>query len=115
MPDLLDLLGWSDAVEWVPIYKWYGDLASMIQDDLCRDCGCKSGYNQGGAGQPQGSSYMVCDDCAKLDECLTRKHDRGPEWHVSYWGDPHRADEHDALITAQARRRARYRAKHLPE
>lgn len=55
--------------DWVPIYKIFGDLASMIRDDLCRDCGAKSGYNQGGAGGPIHGSYMICDDCAGLDSC----------------------------------------------
>lgn len=114
MPDLLDLLeDWAPpADEWVPLYKPHGiTLASVIVGDRCRDCGSKSGYNQGGSRQDVGI-YMVCDDCAQLDACLTREHDRGPEWHVSHWGDVHRADEHGALMAAQARRRARYRAKH---
>lgn len=82
MTDLLDLLeDWTAATEWSPIYKVYGDLASMIQDDLCRDCGAKSGYNQGGAGAPRGTSYMVCDECAKIDGCYVREHEPVIERH----------------------------------
>lgn len=127
MPDLLDLLeGWTAEVEWAPLYacrppfehngmtfactkaEW---SAWVRENHLCRDCGTASHLNAGGA-SPGAGSFLVCDDCAKLDDCLTRKHDRGPEWHVSHWGELHRADEHDALVAAQSRRRARYRAKH---
>lgn len=72
----------------------------------CRDCGRRCAMNQGGAGE--GHGFRVCDDCAQLDGCLTRKHDRGPDWHVSHWGDSHPAADHDRLVKAQAKRRAAY-------
>lgn len=111
MADLLDLLDdWTDAPAWVPLYRPSRvTLASLTVDDRCRDCGCRSGFNQGGAGADIGV-FMVCDDCAKIDDC--RPAQRGAEWHASHWGEVHPAVEHDALVAAQARRRARYRAKH---
>lgn len=73
---LFDLDDFEETrVEWTPIYKVYGDLASMIQPDLCRDCGAKSGYNQGGAGNPRGTSFMICDECARIDGCQVIEHD----------------------------------------
>lgn len=111
MSDLLDLLGdWEDSPEWEPIVnRWdQPDLARLVGAFvLCRDCGAKANYNQGGAGGE--GTYMVCDPCAQLDACTTRKHDCGPEWHVSHWGEVHRADEHESLARAQAKRRAAYR------
>ncbi|MFF2631984.1 hypothetical protein ACFVR6_03785 [Microbacterium sp. NPDC058021] len=98
--------------EWEPIYcRWdQPQLVRLVNADvICRDCGRKAGYNQGGADRT--GSFMVCDDCASLDRCLTRQHDRGPGWHVSHWGESHRADEHDALVAKQAKRRAAYLAR----
>lgn len=132
MTDLLDLLDlledWTDAAEWVPLYipdppfarkGWDYDCsraewdAWMKRTHLCRDCGTFAGFNQGGSSPAPGlGSYMVCDGCAELDRCLTRQHDRGPEWHVSHWGTCHRVEEHDQLALDQERRRARYRKKH---
>jgi hypothetical protein len=112
MPDLLDLLDyWSDAPEWQPVYKLWGmdPLTRAVVRELCRDCGRKAGYNQGGSDHV--GIFMVCDDCASLDRCTTRQHNRGADWHVSHWGDSHRADEHDELVRAQAKRRARYLSK----
>lgn len=83
--------------------------ASFLKAARCRDCGRSCAMNQGGA--RDGRSFRVCDDCASLDGCLTREHDRGPEWHVSHWGESHRADEHDRLALAQEKRRATYLRK----
>jgi hypothetical protein len=117
MADLLDALAdvWTDAPEWVPVYKrWDMDpLVRALTEERCRDCGRKAGHNQGGSDHT--GIFMVCDDCATLDACLIRKHDRGPEWHVSHWGDMHRADEHDELARAQAKRRRAYLARQSPE
>lgn len=85
------------------------EWSAYVSRGLCRDCGVKCSYNQGGASS--GGLYQVCDDCAQLDGCLTRQHDRGPEWHVSHWGMLHRAEEHEARRDAQAKRRARYLAR----
>ena len=113
MPDLLDSLAglWDDTPQWTPVYKRWSDdpLVRAIRDERCRDCGRKAEYNQGGSDHV--GIFMVCDDCASLDRCLTREHDRGPEWHVSHWGESHRADEHDRLLAAQSKRRQSYLAK----
>ena len=112
MPDLLDALAdvWTDAPEWEPLLKrWDADpLVNAVTEERCRDCGKKAGFNQGGSGRE--GMFMVCDDCASLDACTTRQHDRGPEWHVSHWGLIHAASDHDALLKAQAKRRATYLA-----
>lgn len=99
------------APGWEPVYKrWDMDpLVRAIQGELCRDCGRKAGYNQGGSDSI--GIFMVCDDCATLDSCLTRQHTRGPDWHVSHWGDSHAAADHDRLAAAQTKRRATYLAK----
>lgn len=129
---LFDLDDFAETrVEWEPVWEprledfgWrFAEAGSVLYDGdgskvtpaqwkayldgaRCRDCGRKCEMNQGGA--IGGRSFRVCDACASLDACLTRQHDRGPEWHVSHWGDSHRADEHDALVAAQAKRRAAY-------
>jgi|GEM_PF-5735172 len=74
MPDLLDLLEeWTDAVEWVPLYKPHGvTVLSVVVGDRCRDCGASAGYNQGGSIPGVGS---LCDDCALIDECHLIEHD----------------------------------------
>lgn len=77
MSDLLDLLDWTDAPEWEPIYKTY-DLAGMIADDRCRDCGRKAAYNQGGANRL--GSFMVCDGCAQIDGCSLQVCNPYPVW-----------------------------------
>ncbi|UGS27598.1 hypothetical protein K8F61_05260 [Microbacterium resistens] len=81
----------------------------FLSSARCRDCGRSCAMNQGGAAG--GKAFRVCDECAQLDHCTTRKHDRGPEWHVSHWGESHRSDEHDQLIAAQQKRRAAYLRK----
>lgn len=129
---LFDLADFEETrIEWEPVWEprledfgWrFAEAGSVLYDGdgskvtkeqwkayldgaRCRDCGRKCEMNQGGA--VGGRSFRVCNDCASLDACLTREHDRGPEWHVSHWGDSHRADEHDALVVAQAKRRAAY-------
>lgn len=109
---LFDLDDFEETrTEWVPVYKrWDMDpLVRAVEDERCRDCGRKAGYNQGGSDRT--GIYMVCDDCASLDRCTTRQHDRGSDWHVSHWGESHPAADHDRLIAAQAKRRAAYLRK----
>lgn len=94
-------------VEWIPLFKPLGlTVASIVVGDRCRDCGAREGTSW--VSVPEVGFFMVCDECAKLDDCTTRKHSHGPDWHVSHWGERHRADEHDALVAAQERRRAAY-------
>lgn len=75
MADLLDLLDdWTDAPEWLPLYKPFGvTLASVMMGDRCRDCGARASYNQGGAAEA--GIYMVCDECAQIDGCWVNDHE----------------------------------------
>lgn len=60
-----------ETTHWAPIYKPFnGSLVDYIGDDLCRDCGAKTAYNQGGAGRS--GIYAICDGCAQLDNCRLR-------------------------------------------
>jgi hypothetical protein len=55
--------------EWVPLVKpTTPNLATLVAEDRCRDCGAKCAFNQGGA-TPGIGLFMVCDECAKLDRC----------------------------------------------
>lgn len=59
--------------EWVPIVvPTQMSLESLLAPsrDLCRDCGVRCAFNQGGAGR--GVLYQVCDECAKVDSCRLR-------------------------------------------
>ena len=81
-----------DETKWQIVGEW----------GRCGLCGAKSAYNQGST-----TTGAVCDECAKIDRCRgasAHKDDR----HFSHWGVPHQVDEHDGLLAAQARRRARY-------
>jgi len=69
MTDLLDLLGWTDTV-WEPIYG--------ADDRVCRDCGRKAAYNQGGANRL--GLFMVCDGCAAIDSCRLQVCNPYPVW-----------------------------------
>lgn len=108
---LFDLADFKETrVQWVPLYKPFGlTLLSVVVGDRCRDCGATQGTTQGsrsGIGV-----FMLCDACSDLDECATRPHSRGIEWHVSYWGGAHPAAEHDALTNARDERRDRWRRR----
>lgn len=111
MMNLLDLLdGWQEA-PWVPLYKPFGvTLASLIVPDRCRDCGLTMTYMHQGGSHPAIGSFFLCDDCATLDGCLSREHER-PDWHVSRWGVWHPETEHDELSAAREKRRANYLRK----
>lgn len=110
---LLDLLDdWTEqVVEWEPIYYRF-TLVDLVRDQLCRDCGIKVHWVNCGGARQQGS-FQLCEACASLDGCLTRKHTRGEGWHLSTWAvGAHQVHEHDQLIRDRERRRAKYRAKH---
>jgi len=57
---LFDLDDFEETrVEWEPIFG---------EDGLCRDCGIKTAFNQGGA-RPGLGLFVVCNGCAGIDGC----------------------------------------------
>lgn len=112
MSGLFELEDFAETrVEWVPLYKPFGiTLLSLLIGTRCRDCGTSK--TSGTSGSRAGfGSFELCDDCAQLDCCLTRQHERGLGVHISRWGSWHHADGHDDLTAAQTRRRAAYARK----
>lgn len=97
------------APEWTPIYGYE-------RGDICRDCGKEHSYGQGGA-RPGLGLYGICDGCAVIDGCQRRAERKNsdvegwPEHHVSYWGEPHTAAEHERQLHEQAKRRAAWRRR----
>lgn len=90
MSTLFDLDDFEETkTEWKIIPDWH----------LCGLCGVKTNWNQGGTTVGGG----ICDGCAYIDRCDVRD-----DWHVSHWGLGHRPEDHDKLVAAQARRRAKH-------
>lgn len=75
---LFDLDDFEETrTEWVPIVIRFDEqpLVRKLKafDIICRDCGCKTAYSQGGADRD--GHYAVCDDCAQLDNCRISVHE----------------------------------------
>lgn len=95
--------------DWSPLVKPPGiTLAALLMKPGCRDCGGKPGPIEG---VNRAGLYALCEECAALDACMSRAHDLGVGWHVSHWGDIHRAADHDALIVAREKRRTAWRRR----
>jgi len=96
----------EETREWVPLFKPFGlTVANLIAEVGCRDCGAKTGFNQGGS--TNAGIYSVCDECACVDQCRPSK--IVAEAHTSRWGSAlHPAEQHDALVAKRDARRARY-------
>jgi len=113
----IDDFGWQWPVKGsIPLHEdgtpiTAAEWDTYLSSHRCRDCGgeirkLKSTHGCGGASGD--GMYSLCDDCAGLDGCCTREHDRGTNWHVSNWGVSHRTVEHDQLTAVQTARRTRY-------
>lgn len=107
----LALFDLDEAPAWVPIARHGVTIQSLVQEPRCRDCGRKGGSGSHGCGgADRRGIWDLCDDCASLDGCLTRE-SHTPGMHCSSWGITHPATEHDAMVKAQAKRRAAYLRK----